>query len=224
MYGHVPPDGRIRPRYDADRLPARYQGGVRRAGRETGVFIDSEQAITRLGPPLEEELAYWFPGGGDPGRGRPVTARCTWSRDRADAGDAGRGGGDGGGAGGRRAHDRGDRQARSRTPGCTWSTWASCRTCWSGGCGRRPRPPRCGSTGRRSTSVITSAMYAARVVPVRCPSRCPPGRVTQPNYAPRAPMWCCPDWPSSRVAGRSHRGPGGRRVPGLTPLRPGGTQ
>jgi phosphoglycolate phosphatase len=28
---------------------------------ETGTYIDSGLAITRLGPPLEEELAYWFP-------------------------------------------------------------------------------------------------------------------------------------------------------------------
>jgi phosphoglycolate phosphatase len=28
---------------------------------ETGVFIDSALAVTRLGPPLEDELAYWFP-------------------------------------------------------------------------------------------------------------------------------------------------------------------
>ncbi|MCB5178362.1 HAD family hydrolase [Streptomyces antimicrobicus] len=28
---------------------------------ETGAFIDAAQAVTRLGPPLEEELAYWFP-------------------------------------------------------------------------------------------------------------------------------------------------------------------
>nr|WP_257574081.1 HAD hydrolase-like protein [Streptomyces sp. JJ66] len=27
---------------------------------ETGVFIDSALAVTRLGPPLEQELAYWF--------------------------------------------------------------------------------------------------------------------------------------------------------------------
>ncbi len=31
-----------------------------RLARETGTFIDSELAITRLGPPLEEELANWF--------------------------------------------------------------------------------------------------------------------------------------------------------------------
>ncbi|AKG44589.1 HAD family hydrolase [Streptomyces xiamenensis] len=30
---------------------------------ETGVAIDAALAVTRLGPPLEEELAYWFPAG-----------------------------------------------------------------------------------------------------------------------------------------------------------------
>jgi phosphoglycolate phosphatase len=29
---------------------------------ETGVWIDADLAVTRLGPPLEEELAHWFPG------------------------------------------------------------------------------------------------------------------------------------------------------------------
>ncbi|MFJ5553526.1 HAD family hydrolase [Streptomyces sp. NPDC093225] len=28
---------------------------------ETGAYIDADEAVTRLGPPLEEELAYWFP-------------------------------------------------------------------------------------------------------------------------------------------------------------------
>ncbi len=28
---------------------------------ETGVFIDADAAVTRLGPPLDEELALWFP-------------------------------------------------------------------------------------------------------------------------------------------------------------------
>ena len=28
---------------------------------ETGTFIDSELAVSRLGPPVEEELANWFP-------------------------------------------------------------------------------------------------------------------------------------------------------------------
>ncbi len=28
---------------------------------ETGAYIDADLAITRLGPPLEQELAFWFP-------------------------------------------------------------------------------------------------------------------------------------------------------------------
>ncbi|MEU9720359.1 HAD family hydrolase [Streptomyces sp. NPDC047976] len=28
---------------------------------KTGAYINADEAITRLGPPLEEELAYWFP-------------------------------------------------------------------------------------------------------------------------------------------------------------------
>lgn len=30
---------------------------------ETGVRIDADLAVTRLGPPLEQELAHWFPAG-----------------------------------------------------------------------------------------------------------------------------------------------------------------
>lgn len=32
-----------------------------RLAAETGVWIDSELVVTRLGPPLDEELANWFP-------------------------------------------------------------------------------------------------------------------------------------------------------------------
>lgn len=28
---------------------------------ETGTFIDTAQTVSRLGPPLDQELAYWFP-------------------------------------------------------------------------------------------------------------------------------------------------------------------
>lgn len=28
---------------------------------ETGTFIDADEVVTRLGPPLDTELAYWFP-------------------------------------------------------------------------------------------------------------------------------------------------------------------
>ncbi|MFJ8230654.1 HAD family hydrolase [Streptomyces sp. NPDC094448] len=33
----------------------------RRLAEETGVWIDADLAVTRLGPPLEQELAHWFP-------------------------------------------------------------------------------------------------------------------------------------------------------------------
>ncbi|WP_326597459.1 HAD family hydrolase [Streptomyces sp. NBC_01803] len=36
---------------------------------ETGVYVDAELAITRLGPPLEEELAHWFPAADIPAVG-----------------------------------------------------------------------------------------------------------------------------------------------------------
>ncbi len=39
--------------------------------RETGAYIDSRLAVTRLGPPLEEELAHWF----DPGEVVAMAAR-----------------------------------------------------------------------------------------------------------------------------------------------------
>jgi phosphoglycolate phosphatase len=32
-----------------------------RVSEETGTFIDSSLAVSRLGPPLEQELAHWFP-------------------------------------------------------------------------------------------------------------------------------------------------------------------
>ncbi|MEU9170787.1 haloacid dehalogenase-like hydrolase [Streptomyces sp. NPDC048420] len=30
-------------------------------GARTGTYVDADQVVTRLGPPLEEEMAYWFP-------------------------------------------------------------------------------------------------------------------------------------------------------------------
>ncbi|NGN69628.1 HAD family hydrolase [Streptomyces sp. A7024] len=36
---------------------------------ETGTHIDADLAITRLGPPLDEELAHWFPPEQIPGMG-----------------------------------------------------------------------------------------------------------------------------------------------------------
>ncbi|HCA87133.1 MAG TPA: haloacid dehalogenase, partial [Streptomyces sp.] len=34
---------------------------------ETGTHIDADLAVTRLGPPLEQELAHWFPAAHVPG-------------------------------------------------------------------------------------------------------------------------------------------------------------
>ncbi|MCX4823936.1 haloacid dehalogenase-like hydrolase [Streptomyces sp. NBC_01142] len=33
----------------------------RELSAETGVWIDADLAVTRLGPPLEQEMAHWFP-------------------------------------------------------------------------------------------------------------------------------------------------------------------
>src|SRR5260221_626849 len=34
---------------------------LRALSAETGVFIDADAAVERLGPPLDEELARWYP-------------------------------------------------------------------------------------------------------------------------------------------------------------------
>ncbi|MFF5448166.1 HAD family hydrolase [Streptomyces sp. NPDC012888] len=51
--------------FDLDMTLIDSRPGIRAAyqalSAETGAFIDADQAVTRLGPPLEEELAYWFP-------------------------------------------------------------------------------------------------------------------------------------------------------------------
>jgi phosphoglycolate phosphatase len=51
--------------FDLDMTLIDSRPGIKAAYEElsavTGTFIDAELAITRLGPPLEEELAYWFP-------------------------------------------------------------------------------------------------------------------------------------------------------------------
>jgi len=56
--------------FDLDMTLIDSRPGIRAAydllARETGTFIDSALAITRLGPPLEEELANWFPEAGIP--------------------------------------------------------------------------------------------------------------------------------------------------------------
>ncbi|MER5869220.1 HAD family hydrolase [Streptomyces sp. NPDC002044] len=51
--------------FDLDMTLIDSRPGIKAAYRalsaETGTFIDADAALTRLGPPLEEELAHWFP-------------------------------------------------------------------------------------------------------------------------------------------------------------------
>ncbi|MEI5008225.1 HAD family hydrolase [Streptomyces sp. PmtA] len=51
--------------FDLDMTLIDSRPGIRAAYRalsaETGVWIDADLAVTRLGPPLEQELARWFP-------------------------------------------------------------------------------------------------------------------------------------------------------------------
>ncbi|MEU2392492.1 HAD family hydrolase [Streptomyces sp. NPDC007369] len=51
--------------FDLDMTLIDSRPGIRAAYRalsaETGTFIDADEAVTRLGPPLDQELAYWFP-------------------------------------------------------------------------------------------------------------------------------------------------------------------
>ncbi|WP_062217161.1 HAD family hydrolase [Streptomyces sp. NBRC 109706] len=51
--------------FDLDMTLIDSRPGIHRTYRalaeETGVFIDADLAVSRLGPPLDEELACWFP-------------------------------------------------------------------------------------------------------------------------------------------------------------------
>ncbi|GAA2061936.1 HAD family hydrolase [Streptomyces albiaxialis] len=51
--------------FDLDMTLIDSRPGIRAAyvelARETGAYIDADLAVTRLGPPLAEELAHWFP-------------------------------------------------------------------------------------------------------------------------------------------------------------------
>lgn len=51
--------------FDLDMTLIDSRPGIRAAyqalSAETGTFIDADAAVTRLGPPLDQELAHWFP-------------------------------------------------------------------------------------------------------------------------------------------------------------------
>ncbi|HEX6872148.1 MAG TPA: haloacid dehalogenase-like hydrolase [Micromonosporaceae bacterium] len=64
--------------FDLDLTLIDSRPGIAAAYRElssrSGVYIDADAAVTRLGPPLEEELARWFPAD-------QVTAAVAWYRE-----------------------------------------------------------------------------------------------------------------------------------------------
>lgn len=59
------PETQLTVGFDLDMTLIDSRPGIRAAyqalSAETGTYIDADAAVTRLGPPLDEELAYWFP-------------------------------------------------------------------------------------------------------------------------------------------------------------------
>ncbi|MFI1399439.1 HAD family hydrolase [Streptomyces sp. NPDC020681] len=65
MAPHPAPRATLTVGFDLDMTLIDSRPGIHAAylalAAETGVWIDADLAITRLGPPLEQELAHWFP-------------------------------------------------------------------------------------------------------------------------------------------------------------------
>jgi len=61
----TPPAAPLTVGFDLDMTLIDSRPGIRAAyqalSAETGSYIDADLAVTRLGPPLDEELAHWFP-------------------------------------------------------------------------------------------------------------------------------------------------------------------
>ncbi|MCY0939279.1 HAD family hydrolase [Streptomyces sp. H34-S4] len=59
------PETQLTVGFDLDMTLIDSRPGIRAAyqalSAETGTYIDADAAVTRLGPPLDQELAYWFP-------------------------------------------------------------------------------------------------------------------------------------------------------------------
>lgn len=59
------PETQLTVGFDLDMTLIDSRPGIRAAyqalSAETGTYIDADAAVTRLGPPLEQELAHWFP-------------------------------------------------------------------------------------------------------------------------------------------------------------------
>ena len=59
------PSGALTVGFDLDMTLIDSRPGIHAAylalSAETGTYIDADLAVTRLGPPLEDELVHWFP-------------------------------------------------------------------------------------------------------------------------------------------------------------------
>ncbi|MDT0441921.1 HAD family hydrolase [Streptomyces johnsoniae] len=64
---HSPQTAPLTVGFDLDMTLIDSRPGIKAAydalSAETGVYVDSDLVVSRLGPPVEEELAYWFPAG-----------------------------------------------------------------------------------------------------------------------------------------------------------------
>ncbi|MEU3723957.1 HAD family hydrolase [Streptomyces sp. NPDC031705] len=70
MTSHIPPQpgapvAQLTVGFDLDMTLIDSRPGIKAAyqalSAKTGAYINADEAITRLGPPLEQELAHWFP-------------------------------------------------------------------------------------------------------------------------------------------------------------------
>ena len=101
----------------------------------TGTYIDADLAVTRLGPPLAEELINWFPAEEVGGHGRPVPRDVPDHRHHRDPRADRRPRGHRRRTGGRRPRRSSSPPSTSPTPSCTSPTSASSPTRWSATCG-----------------------------------------------------------------------------------------
>lgn len=156
---------------------------------ETGVWIDADLAVTRLGPPLEQELAHWFPDRqiqamGDryrelyPTYAIGPTLAMPGAREAVTAVQE---------LGGRAivVTAKHEPNAKLHLAHLGIEPDAVIGWLWAEAKGRR-----CGSTARGCTSATTRATCAARAPRGRCPSRCRRARAPLMNCGKPARTWC----------------------------------
>jgi phosphoglycolate phosphatase len=158
---------------------------------ETGVWIDADLAVTRLGPPLEEELAHWFPDErvqemGDryreiyPTYAIEPTLALPGAREAVTAVQE---------LGGRAIVVTAKHEPNAKLHLAHLGMAPDEVIGWLWAEAKAEAPPTFGggtpsvSTARVCTSVTTPETYGARTRPKRSPSRCRPGRATRPNCA-----------------------------------------